>query len=160
MPTPPPADVRRYLLQIFRDTLVHLHLLVHIEIGQPVIHHYDSADIVEHMAAPLGYFIPNLHRITLSCTVGKDGKLIISLQLRCLDELPDHIGRHVPVDGIDYTDFVRLKIILPVSHHLRNAQQFRTVVRQLAGDIEAVARSGEIKDDTLVLFPPARCQRE
>lgn len=38
VPMPPSIDVRRYLLQILRDMLIHLDLLVHVEIGQPIIH--------------------------------------------------------------------------------------------------------------------------
>lgn len=133
--------------------LVHLDLLVHIEIGQPVIHHDDGVDVIERISRFSGYAVPNLHRIAFSRTVCKYGKLVSGFQLRFLDELPDHIWWHVPIDGIDDADFVCLEVILSTFHHLRNAQQFRMLFGQLAGDMEAVARSGEIKDNAFVLFP-------
>ena len=98
--------------------------------------------------------VPNLHGIAFSCPIGQHGKLVPGPQLRLLDELPDHIGRHVTVDRIHNADFIRFKFILSLLYHLRNAEQFRIRSGQLAGDIQAVARSGKIKDKALVFFPP------
>lgn len=40
-------QISLYLLHLFGDVLIHLHLLVHVKIGKPVVHHNEGVDIVE-----------------------------------------------------------------------------------------------------------------
>lgn len=46
-PMLPLADVVLYGGEVLGDMLVHLHLLVHVEVGQPAVHHYQRADVGE-----------------------------------------------------------------------------------------------------------------
>ena len=51
----PPAllpQVGRYAFKAFGNVLVHLHLFVHVEVGQPVVNHDHGSDIVEGIVGP------------------------------------------------------------------------------------------------------------
>ena len=133
--------------------LVYLDLLIHIEIGQPVIHHDDGVDVIERISRFSGYAVPNLHRIAFACSVSQDGKFVSGFQFRFPDELPDHIRRHVPVDRIYYPDFIRFEIILSSLYHLWNAERLPILSGQLSCNIQAVSRTREIQDDAFLPFP-------
>ena len=124
--------------------LVYQNLLVHIEVRQPVVHHDKRVDIVERIAGLSWNPIPYLHCITLPCAVSENGKLICGLQFCFLDKLPNRVGRHVPIDGIDKSYLVCFDFKPLLLHQLRNTQQFRTILCQLPRYIQTVARTREI----------------
>lgn len=68
-PVPPSGYFPGDAPQVFRDTLVHLHLLVHVEIRQPVIHHDERGDVVEGVSCLGRQVVPYLRRIAFPCSV-------------------------------------------------------------------------------------------
>ena len=134
-------------LQTFRYMLVYLHLLVHVEVGQPVIHHYHRSDVVERAPRLAGHLVPDFCRIAFAVAVGQHCEPVSGLQPCFPDEFTHHIGRHVPVDRIYYAYLVRLQLIPSRLYQLGYTEELPRFPGQLPGHIKGIARGGEIKDD-------------
>ena len=143
------VNVGGNLLQVFGYVLVYLHLLVHVEVGQPVIHHDKRCDIVKLISRLLGDVIPYLHRTALTIAVCQDGEEIVGLQSGFLDKLPHHIRRHVSIYRINDTYLVGLDLKLLLAHQLGYAEHLSLLACQFAGNIQAIARSREIQHHPL-----------
>lgn len=72
------SKFRFYTGQVLRNLLVDLHLLVHVEVGQPVVNHYNGGDVIECLAVLFGYIIQYFHGITFAGTVCCDRIFSIS----------------------------------------------------------------------------------
>lgn len=125
------AEVGRDAFQAFGDVFVYLDLLVHVEIGEPVVYHDHRGDIVEWTSGFPGYVVPDLDRAAFTVAVGQDGKFVCCFQVCFLDKFPYHIGWHVAVNGIDDADFIRFECVAALLHELGNAEQFGMFVCQL-----------------------------
>ena len=138
--------------------LVYLHLLVHVEVGQPVVHHDDSTNIIEYIARFSGNAIPYLHGVALAHAIGQHGKLVFSFQLCLLDELTHHIGRHMTIDRIYQSYLICLNFELLLAHKLRDTEYLTLFASKLASDIEAIACACEIQYHSLLPAFDARSE--
>lgn len=79
-PAAPCRDVGGYAGEAFWYVLVYFYLLVHVEVGQPVVDHNHRCDVVEGIAGTTGYVVPYLGGVALTVAVGKYGELILGLK--------------------------------------------------------------------------------
>ena len=75
--------------KILRNPLVNLNLLVHVEVGQPIVNHYNSGDVIECLAVLTGNVIEDFNGIALSITVCCDSEFVRSLQIRLFKIFPN-----------------------------------------------------------------------
>ncbi len=120
-----------------------VHLVLHLEAGQVVVHHLDGVDVTQRDAGFARGEFRVREGFAVTHPVGVDEEEVVGADARLAHELANHQGHLCSVNGADDADRIVLDHDFILLHQLRDAQELAAYPSR---DVQAVAGSREIAD--------------